>query len=189
MISKILGPLVQEKELQWLTPNDQVSQTEIATPFFENKKIRYRLAFDESPDLTIDAADAALESFFTFNPLLKEEVAQRAFENWEEFNQAVGYLDGIETYGTVKNRPKWMEDAFQNCLQLAKLTNAKEVWAYICPTEIVLLKDRYKEKKGVYINILCECDWEEEHGLQIVLKDGNHLVRVSGQDGNLFDYE
>lgn len=81
-----------------------------------------------------------------------------------------------------------MERSLQNCLLLEKLTDPKKVWEYIHPTEIIVTKDRYKKRNGVFIQILCECDWEKEHGLQIVLKNGNELIRVSEQDGNLFDY-
>ncbi len=37
----------------------------------------------------------------------------------------------------------------------------------------------------IYIQIAAECDWEEEHGLQIIYKNGNQLSRVSEQDGHL----
>ena len=31
----------------------------------------------------------------------------------------------------------------------------------------------------------CECEWEQEHGLQLVFRQGKKLTRVSDQDGHL----
>lgn len=39
----------------------------------------------------------------------------------------------------------------------------------------------------VYISIEAECEWEIEHGLQIVLKNGERFVRVSDYSGHLTD--
>jgi hypothetical protein len=38
--------------------------------------------------------------------------------------------------------------------------------------------------KGIYISIKCGCDWEQEHGMEIVFKDGRKLVKVGPDDGN-----
>jgi len=35
------------------------------------------------------------------------------------------------------------------------------------------------------VQITAECEWEPEHGLQIVYRDGSELKRVSQQDGHL----
>lgn len=37
----------------------------------------------------------------------------------------------------------------------------------------------------MYISLECECSWEEEHGLQIVIKDGVKIVKVGPFDGHL----
>jgi hypothetical protein len=39
--------------------------------------------------------------------------------------------------------------------------------------------------KGVYVSIECNCDWEPEHGLQIVLKNGSEVTKVGPYDGHL----
>lgn len=35
--------------------------------------------------------------------------------------------------------------------------------------------------------ISCECEWENEHGLQLIFKDGKSLTRVSSVDGSCED--
>lgn len=37
----------------------------------------------------------------------------------------------------------------------------------------------------VYVSLECECDWEPEHGLQLVFKDGRAVTRVGPYDGHL----
>ncbi|MFI0410437.1 DUF6985 domain-containing protein [Actinomadura sp. 3N508] len=37
----------------------------------------------------------------------------------------------------------------------------------------------------VYVSLECECDWEEEHGLQIVFRDGRTVTKVGPYDGHL----
>jgi len=39
--------------------------------------------------------------------------------------------------------------------------------------------------KAVYIQITAACDWEPEHGLQIIYRRGVDVSRVSAQDGHL----
>ncbi len=190
MVLKSIGELVQDSN-NYPLQKDWVSLNDILIPFFDKIKLPIRIDnTDYEGGWQLDEIDLALFNFLetTTNFELKDKVAERIFENWKEYDQAVGYLDGIETFKSVKDRPEWMEDSLQHCLWLEKLTTPKKVWDYIRPSEIIVTKDRYNKKEGVFIQIICECDWEEEHGLQIVLKNGSEFIRVSGQDGNLFDY-
>ncbi len=59
-----------------------------------------------------------------------------------------------------------------------------EVWEYVHPSEI-FVRRRSRREKGVYVQITAECDWEPEHGLQIIYRRGKELSRVSDQDGHL----
>ena len=36
-----------------------------------------------------------------------------------------------------------------------------------------------------YVVVEANCDWEEEHGLMLVWKDGKRLTKVGGYDGHL----
>ena len=44
---------------------------------------------------------------------------------------------------------------------------------------------RSRRYEDIYINVTCECEWEKEHGLQIVFRQGKQLTRISEQDGHL----
>ncbi|MFG2003929.1 DUF6985 domain-containing protein [Spirillospora sp. NPDC048911] len=39
--------------------------------------------------------------------------------------------------------------------------------------------------RHVYVSLECECDWEPEHGLQIVFRDGRTVTKVGPYNGHL----
>jgi hypothetical protein len=43
----------------------------------------------------------------------------------------------------------------------------------------------YHVDRHVYISLSCDCDWEPEHGLQIVFRDGAEVTKVGPPDGHL----
>jgi hypothetical protein len=58
------------------------------------------------------------------------------------------------------------------------------VWDYVhFGNEAVVLR-RDSADKGIYISLECNCDWEKEHGLQIVLKHGLAVNKVGPYDGH-----
>jgi hypothetical protein len=58
------------------------------------------------------------------------------------------------------------------------------VWDFVKPTEIHISR-RHHGDRLVYVEILCECRWEIEHGLAVIYRNGSTLSRVSEQDGHL----
>lgn len=64
------------------------------------------------------------------------------------------------------------------------IESEQEVWKYVQPTGIFISK-RHRRDCGFYVQICADCDWEPEHGLQIVYRNGNELSRVSEIDGHL----
>lgn len=64
------------------------------------------------------------------------------------------------------------------------ISSSNEIWNYISISEITISRRPYGNK-AVYVSLLGGCEWEEEHGLQIVLKNGKTISRVSDQDGHL----
>jgi hypothetical protein len=41
------------------------------------------------------------------------------------------------------------------------------------------------DEDGIYFSLECECDWEPEHGLLLVLRDGSAFTKVGPYDGHL----
>jgi hypothetical protein len=59
-----------------------------------------------------------------------------------------------------------------------------EIWNFVYPSEIIV---HWDENADFYLCVSCGCKWEEEHGLQLVFKDGKKLTRASGHDGGFID--
>jgi hypothetical protein len=101
---------------------------------------------------------------------------------------------------TMKDRQKASAGVLKNCLDfiddvreddwnrsMARCQHPEDIWAYVHPKDVHMQFN--EETSGIYISLLCECDWEQEHGLQLVYRDGHQLIRISQQDGHLFDDE
>jgi hypothetical protein len=50
--------------------------------------------------------------------------------------------------------------------------------------EPTVARDPYSDRH-VYVSLECECDWEPEHGLQIVFRDGRTVTKVGPCNGHL----
>lgn len=59
-----------------------------------------------------------------------------------------------------------------------------DIWNFVYPSEIIV---QWDENEDFYLCVSCGCEWEEEHGLQLVFKDGKKLIRASGHDGGFTD--
>lgn len=60
-----------------------------------------------------------------------------------------------------------------------------DVWRHVQFGEFAMVERRGYGDRGIYVSIECECNWEPEHGLQIVLKNGSVVTKVGPFDGHL----
>ena len=67
---------------------------------------------------------------------------------------------------------------------LRAIKNPNEIWNFIQSTAIYITR-RYYNDRDIYVQVACECTWEQEHGLQFVFRQGKKLTRASPQDGHL----
>jgi hypothetical protein len=66
-----------------------------------------------------------------------------------------------------------------------EIDKPEDVWKHIqFGVEPVIARRDYGDKE-VYVSLECSCDWEQEHGLQIVLKNGSVVNKVGPYDGHL----
>lgn len=57
-----------------------------------------------------------------------------------------------------------------------KLTTESDIWSFVYPFEAtVSILD-----EGAMISISCGCEWEIEHGLELIFENGNKLIRADG---------
>ncbi len=69
--------------------------------------------------------------------------------------------------------------------KVVQIQHPKEIWDFITPGFEIYISRRYHGDKKIYISIECNCEWESDHGLQLVFRDGNQICKVSPFDGHL----
>lgn len=161
IISKIIGQLKQDNSLP-----DWWKSEEVSIPLFDNEKLTITFTdFEPVHDKTfIDEADQALTNFLKLNAEDRNLISELAYKNCMDFLEEVEYDEADEP--------------------LRQISDKHEIWKFIQPTEIYVSRRPYKEQ-DIYVQIACECDWEQEHGLQLVFRQGKKLTRISDQDGHL----
>ncbi len=60
-----------------------------------------------------------------------------------------------------------------------------DVWRHIQFGIEPMVERRDPDERDVYISISCNCDWEREHGLQIVLRNGAAVCKIGPYDGHV----
>ncbi len=110
----------------------------------------------------IDEADSALSNFFLLDKQSRLALSDLVFKNYSDFLEAIG--DDDEFKINIKQK--------------------EDIWDFVHPSEIYVTRRPYNDM-DIYVQIHCGCDWEEEHGLQLVFRQGRQLTRVSDIDGHL----
>ena len=127
-------------------------------PYFDNKEIKVGFVEAEHQPY-LDGADKMLENFI-----------------------GLGSIDRIENSDIVHHY--YFETLKYGYTKPLDIKTTKDIWNFVTPTEIII---HWDEDGEFYLCVSCECEWEEEHGLQLVFKDGLTLTRASGHDGHFAD--
>jgi len=158
--SKVIGQLKQDK----YNPTWWIGK-KVKIPFFEDEKLTITF-IDYTPEEDksfVEEADKALMNFLELTEKDKFTISELVYKNYTDFLEMVG------------------EDADEFRLEI---NENNEIWDFVYPSEIYVSR-RDRRDKDIYVQIACECDWEEEHGLQLMFRQGRKLTRVSDQDGHL----
>ena len=65
------------------------------------------------------------------------------------------------------------------------IQSAGDVWKYVGLGKEPIFSRRQSGDKGIYVSLECGCEWEPEHGLEIVFKNGLKVNKVGPYDGCL----
>lgn len=117
---------------------------------------------EEDPKF-ITEADAAITNFQALQTTYKFEIAKYVLPDFQEF---CSYVDKELIPASMKN------------------VNELTILNFVYPTELFVSR-RTANDQDMYVLLTCECEWDQEHGLQLVFRQGKKLTRVSGQDGHL----
>jgi hypothetical protein len=114
-------------------------------------------------------------------------------EDVEEDPAPAEFEDAVSTFLRLgaKDRAAATPRVFQNYRRFVDAVPARElhlsspdhVWTHVRFTEVRVAR-RHPGEEKVYVQATAECDWEVEHGLQLVYREGRQLTRVSSQDGH-----
>jgi hypothetical protein len=157
--STIIGELKQDKEFE-----DCWESKPIEIPFFD--KIPLKISFmefyaEEEPEF-VPEADQTLRNFLNKTNSDRFKASKAVYDNCMEFLNAVGYDEMDE--------PMW------------NIKDPNEIWKFVYPEEIYVARS-HENDIDMCLILICECEWEQEHGLQLVYKEGTELTQVGPQDG------
>lgn len=157
--SKIIGQLRQSDRFE-----DWWTSSPIAIPFLDNEKFPITfMDFQPDHDATfIHEADKALKYFLELDLNYKKEISSYVYKNYQDF---VGVAN-------------------DSGFPVVQINNRDDIWQNIDITEIYVTRRPYNDK-DIYIVLSGGCTWEEEHGIQLVFRQGKKLTRVSDNDGHL----
>ena len=133
----------------------------VAIPYFDGKAL---VVFLEAPLLDETMALAvlvdAITRFLSLTGADRLAATPYLFKHYRDFCEAVG----------------------NECVP-GVITDQNEIWEHITPSAVRV--ERRKTDGLAYVTVEAECDWEIEHGMQLVYRGGASLSRVSLQDGHL----
>jgi hypothetical protein len=161
ILSQVIGQLTQDE-----TFPDWWKSGEVPIPFLDDKKLPIIfMDFDPEADKTfLSEADQALTCFFALGKSDRKSISHLVYKNCKDVLEAIGFDEADQAMWDIENE--------------------NEVWKFVHPSEMYVTRRPYAEQ-DIYIQLACECDWEQEHGLLLVFRQGKKLTRVSSQDGHL----
>jgi hypothetical protein len=150
-------------DLAWSERYSSWERTDFPIPMFGGIDVAVSVYPEpaQTPESVIgDDIVAAAQAMLELGPEALNAITPHAWLNYREFKDAVG----------------------EDCPTIDRSEN---IWKYVQP--LGLSFDRRDEDGLVYVSFECNCDWEIEHGLQLVLQRGIRWVKVGAFDGHLTD--
>ncbi len=159
--SNIIGKLIQNARFK-----DWWESSPIEIPFFDNLKLKitYIDFLPENDKEFISETDDALKYFLEKSESDRLSISNLVYKNCTDFLNEIGYNEDDKKLWEIKDQ--------------------NEIWEFVHPIEIYISRRRHKDK-NIYIEINCECEWEDEHGLLLVFRKGKQITRVSQIDGHI----
>ena len=161
--SSVIGKLKQSDFDDWW------ESEEISIPYLNNEPMAITF-MDLNPEEDkefVAEADKLLKIFLAKTNIDRLSSSKHVHKNCTDFLAMIEYDEDDEALHQIKS--------------------PEEVWQYVQFQNIYL--QRYYEDNKVYLSLSGNCDWEQEHGLQLVFDDKGKLMRVSQSDGDIFGWE
>jgi hypothetical protein len=137
----------------------------IPVPYFDQAELEVDdLAEVGDVETDEDAGAAALRAFLDLTSSDRLADTRHVYAYYQATREAVGGKGFLDASMGVPEMPE-------------------AIWAHVQPAQIYLQDGQ--EDEHCYLVVMCECDWEIEHGLMMVWRDGTTLCKVGGHDGHV----
>ena len=117
----------------------------------------------EEPETSVDAI--ALENFLKLTAQDRLNASRHVHAYYLDFHDAAGGEDWLDSQMGIPATPE-------------------DIWNHVQP-QLLFVASRDDMPGHSYVVVEANCDWEEEHGLMLVWKDGKRLTKVGGYNGHL----
>jgi hypothetical protein len=105
----------------------------------------------------------------------------------EDFHAAIANFLTIGEE-VLKRAEPFLFRYYQDCVRAtgagATIAKPADIWRHLHFGDEPQVKRRAYGDKGIYVSLSCRCDWEEEHGLELVFRNGLTVNKVGPFDGH-----
>ena len=108
----------------------------------------------------------AIANFLSIGPEVLKDVEGHVFQYYQDIKE------------------EREDEDFDDEDSVMDIESASDVWRRVRLSRKPLVRRRRYGNKEVYVSLDCGCDWEEEHGLQIVLKNGLKVNKLGAYNGH-----
>ncbi|GIE38527.1 hypothetical protein Alo02nite_14250 [Actinoplanes lobatus] len=122
-------------------------------------------------------------------------IAVEGYDGGPDFHAAIGAFLALDRTVLTAAAPaifEYYRDIIEEVLACgeedelyADIPGPGQVLDYVTlGTEPLVVRDSHDDRR-VYVRVACDCDWEEEHGLDLVFRDGAAITLVGPSTGTL----
>lgn len=129
-------------------------------PYFDNAEMG---TIEEVND---EGAAAALAAFVALTLADRLSDSRHVFAYYKDYRQAVGGEDWLDEEMGVPETPV-------------------DIWKYVTPSTEIDITQGHRSDENWYVVMEANCEWEEEHGIMLVWRNGKTLSKVGGYDGHI----
>lgn len=134
----------------------------LVVPAFSDQALAVRLTDIEASDA--ERIERVVETF------LDRAAENRAAASQPALDQALSFIQLVGRTDHVARRILAMGDS--SC-----------IWQFVKPMEIEIVRRDADGEPSFDVVLLCDCEWDEEHGLEFVYREGGTLAQVDEQGG------
>ncbi len=150
-----IGEVTKNEEFGWYCSD------EVSIPVLRGQKCRIAVK-DYEVDESREDFHVAIDNFLSADVSVLRDAEPYIFQYYEQCKGA---------------------DAAEE--EFPDINSPGDIWTHVQLGENPVVTRRAADDQDVYVSVECGCDWEPEHGLQIVFKNGREVNKVGPYDGHV----